>query len=68
LPDLCTWFRPYQRADVKFLAETSALNLNEQRLGKTTEIIGALFEAGLENGRTLSSHRDLSGDGLALRD
>ena len=50
LPELAKWFRPYQRADVKFLAVTSALNLNEQRLGKTTEIIGALFEAGLENG------------------
>jgi SNF2 family DNA or RNA helicase len=50
LPELAKWFRPYQRADVKFLSVTSALNLNEQRLGKTTEIIGALFEAGLENG------------------
>ena len=50
LPELAKWFRPYQRADVKFLAATSALNLNEQRLGKTTEVIGALFEAGLGNG------------------
>jgi SNF2 family DNA or RNA helicase len=50
LPKLTKWFRPYQRADVKFLAVTSALNLNEQRLGKTTEIIGAVFEADLENG------------------
>lgn len=50
LPELAKWFRPYQRADVKFLSVTSALNLNEQRLGKTTEIIGALFEADLENG------------------
>jgi hypothetical protein len=24
LPDLCTWFRGYQRADTKFLAATSA--------------------------------------------
>jgi len=50
LPKLAKWFRPYQRADVKFLSVTSALNLNEQRLGKTTEIIGAVFEADLENG------------------
>ena len=50
LPKLAEWFRPYQRADVKFLAATSALNLNEQRLGKTTEVIGAIFEAGLEDG------------------
>jgi SNF2 family DNA or RNA helicase len=50
LPALAKWFRPYQRADVKFLATTSALNLLEQRLGKTTETIGAIFEADLENG------------------
>lgn len=53
IPELTNWFRGYQRADVKFLAATSALNLNEQGLGKTTEIIGAIFEAGLENGRHL---------------
>jgi hypothetical protein len=53
IPELTEWFRGYQRADVKFLAATSALNLNEQGLGKTTEIIGAIFEAGLENGRHL---------------
>lgn len=50
IPELAEWMRPYQRADVKFLAATSALNLNEQRLGKTTEIIGALFEADIEHG------------------
>jgi SNF2 family DNA or RNA helicase len=48
LPDLAEWFRPYQRADVKFLAAGSAMNLNEPRLGKTTEIIAAVYEAGLE--------------------
>lgn len=53
LPEFCNWLRGYQRADVKFLAETSALNLNEQRLGKTPEIIAAVFEAGLENGAHL---------------
>jgi len=50
LPALAEWLRPYQRADVMFLAATSALNLNEQRLGKTPETIAAIFEAGLENG------------------
>jgi SNF2 family DNA or RNA helicase len=49
LPDLAEWFRPYQRADVKFMATTNCLNLNEPRLGKTTEVIGSVFEAGLEN-------------------
>lgn len=53
IPELAKWMRGYQRADVKFLASTSAMNLNEQRLGKTTEIIGAIFEAGLENGQHL---------------
>jgi len=53
LPELAKWFRPYQRADVKFLASTSALNLLEQRLGKTTETIGAVFESDLENGPQL---------------
>jgi SNF2 family DNA or RNA helicase len=50
LPELAKWLRPYQRADVKFLSVTSALNMNQQRLGKTPETIGAIFEAGLENG------------------
>ena len=53
LPKLCEWMRPYQRADVKFLAATSTINANEQRLGKTTEIIGAVFESGMENGQHL---------------
>lgn len=50
LPELAKWFRPYQRADVKFMSVTSCLNCNEPRLGKTTETIGAIFEADLENG------------------
>jgi SNF2 family DNA or RNA helicase len=53
LPDLATWLRPYQRADVMFLAETSAMNLNEQRLGKTPEIVAAIYEADLEDGAHL---------------
>jgi SNF2 family DNA or RNA helicase len=47
---MAKWLRPYQRADVKFMATTNCLNLCEPRLGKTTETIGAIFEAGLENG------------------
>jgi SNF2 family DNA or RNA helicase len=50
LPKLAEWLRAYQRADVQHLANTSALNLNEQRLGKTPETIAAIFEAGLEQG------------------
>jgi len=50
LPKLAKWFRPYQRADVAFLAATSAMNLLEPRLGKTTETIGAIYEADLEDG------------------
>jgi SNF2 family DNA or RNA helicase len=50
IPKLAEWMRPYQRADAKFLSATSALNLNEQRLGKTPETIAAIFEAGLEHG------------------
>jgi SNF2 family DNA or RNA helicase len=48
LPDLAEWLRKYQRADVKFMATTNCLNLNEPRLGKTTEVIGAVYEAGIE--------------------
>jgi len=50
LPDLAEWLRGYQRADTQFLAATSALNLNQQRLGKTPETIAAVFEAGLGDG------------------
>lgn len=50
LPEMAAWLRPYQRADVKFLGSTSALNLLEPRLGKTTETIGAIYESDLEDG------------------
>jgi SNF2 family DNA or RNA helicase len=50
LPKLAKWFRPYQRADVKYLATTNSLNLLQPRLGKTTETIAAIYEADLENG------------------
>jgi SNF2 family DNA or RNA helicase len=50
IPELAEWMRGYQRADTQFLAATSCLNLNEQGLGKTAEIIAAIFEGGLEQG------------------
>lgn len=50
IPELAQWMRGYQRADVKFMGTTSCLNCNEQGLGKTAEIIGAIFEADLEAG------------------
>jgi len=50
IPELAKWMRGYQRADTKFLAATSCLNLNEAGLGKTAEIIGSIFEGGLEAG------------------
>lgn len=53
LPELAVWLRAYQRADVAFLGTTSALNLNEPRLGKTAEAIGQVFEGDLEDGPQL---------------
>jgi SNF2 family DNA or RNA helicase len=53
LPELAKWLRPYQRADVHFFSVTSALNLNQQRLGKTAEHIATVFESDLENGAHL---------------
>lgn len=53
LPTLAKWLRPYQRADVAFFGTTSALNLNEPRLGKTAETIALAYEADLEGGPQL---------------
>lgn len=51
LPEFGRWLRPYQRADIVFLAKTEgAINLNQQRLGKTLEVIGTIYEADLEGG------------------
>lgn len=50
LPKLAEWLRGYQRADIKFLASTSAINANQQGLGKTPEAIAAVYEAGLGDG------------------
>jgi SNF2 family DNA or RNA helicase len=45
--------RPYQRADIAFLAATNAGNLNQMGLGKTIEVIGAIHEAQMERGEHL---------------
>jgi len=45
--------RPYQRADVAQMAQTSAINANEPSLGKTIEVIASIWEAGLEDGPQL---------------
>lgn len=55
LPDFAEWLRPYQRADVRFLSQANAINGNEQGLGKTAEIIAAVYEADLEFGAQLVS-------------
>lgn len=55
LPDLYerTAARPYQRADIKFMAEGNYLNGNQTGMGKTAEVIAAVFEGGLDNGPQL---------------
>lgn len=53
LPELAAWLRPYQRADIKFLATVNTLNGNQPGLGKTAEMIGAIYEADLEQGHHL---------------
>lgn len=50
LPELHDFLRPFQRADVAFMAQANLLNANEPGLGKTVECIAATFESGLEMG------------------
>src|SRR6187397_276635 len=46
--------RPYQLADISFMAEAmNPLNANAPGLGKTVETLGAIFEAGLDEGAHL---------------
>lgn len=45
--------RPYQKADIAFMAATNVINANQPGAGKTIETIGALMEAGLEWGQHL---------------
>lgn len=53
LPELAAFLRPFQRADVAFMAQTSVMNANQQGLGKTVEAIAAVFEGGLDDGPQL---------------
>ncbi len=53
LPELAAILRPFQRADVKMMSQTSVLNANEQGLGKTIETIAAIFEGKLDDGPQL---------------
>ncbi len=50
---LAKWLRPYQRADVKFHAETNVLNTNQPRTGKTPTTIAGVIEANMEWGQHL---------------
>ena len=52
-PQLAKWLRPYQRADVRFMAETSVLNANMPRTGKTPTTIAATIEADMMWGHHL---------------
>lgn len=45
--------RPYQKADIKFMATTNVINANQPGAGKTIETIAAMFESGLEWGQHL---------------
>jgi SNF2 family DNA or RNA helicase len=42
--------RPYQRADIMMMAQANVINANQMGTGKTLEVIGAMVEAGLEDG------------------
>lgn len=53
LPELHDFLRPFQRADVAFMAQTNVMNANEPGLGKTVECIAAVFEGRLDNGPQL---------------
>ena len=54
LPKLFKRMRAYQRADTAFLAAAdNPLNANQQRLGKTIEVIGSVFEAERDEGTHL---------------
>lgn len=42
--ELMSYLKPYQRADVAFMAERSCINANQAGLGKTVEVIAASLE------------------------
>lgn len=45
--------RPYQRADISYMAQANCINANQPGLGKTIETIGGVYEAGEEKGAKL---------------
>jgi SNF2 family DNA or RNA helicase len=49
-PRMYRYARPYQKADIAFMAERSCVNANEVGMGKTFETIAAAAEAGLRDG------------------
>lgn len=55
LPDLAATLRPYQRADVAYVANNphNTLVANQPGLGKTLETIGAIFERQKDDGPNL---------------
>lgn len=42
--------RPYQRADIRMMAQANVINANQPGTGKTLEAIGAMYESGLATG------------------
>lgn len=63
------WLRPYQRADIAFMAQTNVINANQPRTGKTPTTVGAILEAGMEWGQHLvfapkTSLRNVWEDGI----
>jgi SNF2 family DNA or RNA helicase len=54
LPQLHKWLRPYQRVAVAYMATVeNPLCADQPGLGKTVESIGAIYEAGTEDGPNL---------------
>jgi Zierdtviridae DNA helicase len=52
-PEFARWLRPYQRADVKFMAQANLVNGLQMSLGKTAETVAATMEGELTNGAHL---------------
>lgn len=54
LPVMWPMLRPYQKTAIKFIAHSpNPLVADDQGLGKTWEVIGGVFEAGMDNGPNL---------------
>lgn len=55
LPDLAAWMRPYQLTGTNYIGQpnNNCLVADDPGLGKSVEVIGGMFEAGLDNGPIL---------------